>query len=237
MRLRRRPPCRAWGHCAADGPAGAARPNKVRAVIDHLVYATPDLDAAVEWVTAALGVRPAQGGRHPGLGTRNALLGLGDGAYLELIGVDGEATAPPDGPRPFGLDRIAEPRLAGWAARAVGIDRHVARARAAGYDPGPVQSLSRRLPDGTELRWRLTSPGPHSVEVVPFLIEWAEDAPHPSTTSPGGCRLVSFTGAHPEPVAIGPAIRALGVQLVVAPATSAALVAVIEGPAGTVRLS
>lgn len=206
-------------------------------MIDHLVYATPDLDAAVEWMNAALGVRPTPGGRHPGLGTRNALLDLGGGAYLELIGVDGEGAATPDGPCPFGLDHIAEPRLAAWAAKADGIDRRVARARAAGYDPGPVQSLSRRLPDGTELRWRLTFPGPHSVELFPFLIEWAEDAPHPSTTSAVGCRLVSFTGAHPEPGAVGPVLLALGVELAVEPAASTALVAVIEGPGGTVRLS
>jgi glyoxalase-like protein len=169
--------------------------------------------------------------------SRNALLDLGGGAYLELISVDGEVAAPPDGPRPFGLDRITEPRLAAWAAKADGIDRRVARARAAGYDPGPVQSLSRRLPDGTELRWRLTFPGPHSVELVPFLIEWAESAPHPSTTSAVGCRLVRFTGAHPEPDAVAPVLRALGVELAVEPAASAVLVAVIEGPDGTVTLS
>jgi catechol 2,3-dioxygenase-like lactoylglutathione lyase family enzyme len=209
----------------------------VRAVIDHLVYATPDLDAAVEWVTAALGVRPTPGGRHPGLGTRNALLDLGGGAYLELIGVDGEAGAAADGPRPFGLDRIAEPRLAAWAAKADGIDRHVARARAAGYDPGPVQPLSRRQPDGAVLYWRLTAPGPHSVEVVPFLIEWADDAAHPSTTAAVGCRLVRFTAAHPEPDAVAPLLRALGVELAVEPTASAALMAVIEGPSGTVNLS
>ncbi len=184
-----------------------------------------------------LGVRPTVGGRHAGLGTRNALLDLGGGAYLELIGIDGEAGTSPDGPRPFGLDRIAEPRLAAWAATADGIDRRVARARRVGYDPGPVQSMSRRQPDGTELHWRLTLPGPHSVEVVPFLIEWAEDAPHPSTTSPEGCRLVSFTGAHPEPDAIKLALRALGVDLALEPAESARLAAVIEGPSGTVRLS
>ena len=206
-------------------------------MIDHLVYATPDLDAAVEWVTAALGVRPTPGGRHPGLGTRNALLDLGGGAYLELIGVDAEAAAAPDGPRPFGLDRIAGPRLAGWAAKADGIDQCVARARRFGYDPGPVQAMSRHRPDGTELHWRLTSPGPHAVEVLPFLIEWAANAPHPSTTSASGCRLMSFTGAHPEPDAVAPMLRALGVELTVEPAAAALLRAVIEGPGGTVTLS
>ena len=208
-------------------------------MIDHLVYATPDLDAAVEWVAAALGVRPTPGGRHPGLGTRNALLDLGGGAYLELIGVDGAAGAgpAPDGPRPFGLDDLAGPRLATWAARADGIERRVARARAAGYDPGPVQPMSRRLPDGTELHWRLTFPGPHSVDLVPFLIEWAGDTPHPSTTSASGCRLVSFSGVHPEPATVAPSLKALGVELAVSPAASAALKAVIEGPGGTVTLS
>lgn len=206
-------------------------------MIDHLVYATPELDAAVEWVAAAVGVRPTQGGRHRGLATRNALLALGNGAYLELIGVDDEAASAPEGPRPFGLDRIAGPRLAAWAAKAVGIDQRVARARRFGYDPGPVRSMSRRRPDGTELHWRLTSPGPHAVELLPFLIEWADDAPHPSTTSAAGCRLVSFTGAHPEPDAIASMLRALGVELPVEPARSATLRAVIEGPAGTVSLS
>lgn len=206
-------------------------------VIDHLVYATPDLDAAVEWVAAALGVRPTPGGRHPGLGTHNALLDLGGGAYLELIGVDGDAVAAADGPRPFGLDRIAGPRLAAWAARADGIDQCAARARRFGYDPGPVQSMSRSRPDGTELHWRVTSPGPQAVEVLPFLIEWAPDTPHPSTTSAVGCRLVSFTGAHPQPDAVAPMLRALGVELTVKPARTAMLRAVIEGPAGTVTLS
>ncbi len=206
-------------------------------MIDHLVYATPDLDAAVEWLAAALGVRPTPGGRHHGLGTHNALLDLGGGGYLELIAIDAGAETVPDGPRPFGLDRIAGPRLAGWAVKADGIDQCVARARRFGYDPGPVQSMSRRRSDGTELHWRLTSPGPHPVEVLPFLIEWARDAPHPSTTSVSGCRLLSFTGAHPEPDAVAAMLRALGVEFAVEPAAAAALRAVIEGPGGIVTLS
>jgi catechol 2,3-dioxygenase-like lactoylglutathione lyase family enzyme len=206
-------------------------------MIDHLVYATPDVDSTVEFVARRLGVRAAPGGRHPGLGTRNALLGLGSGAYLEIIGVDaGAAGAGPDGPRPFGLDRIGEPRLATWAAQVHDIDDRVARARAAGYDPGPVRPMSRRLPDGTELHWRLTPPGADAVEVVPFLIEWAPGVLHPSTTSPPGCRLVGLAGEHPAPDAVRAGLAALGLELALSVADAAALLAVIEGPGGTLEL-
>src|SRR5438874_2073358 len=110
------------------------------------------LGATVGEFAARPGLQPAAGGRHPGLGTGNALLDLGAGIYLEIIGVDlaGPTTAgaPPVGPRPFGLDRIAAARLATWAARVDEIDERVASARSAGYDPGPVGAMSRRHPDG-----------------------------------------------------------------------------------------
>lgn len=204
--------------------------------VDHLVLATPDLEASVDRLTNRLGVRATPGGRHPGLGTRNALLGLGAGAYLEVIGVDPDAVGPEDRPRPFGLDRIGEPRLAAWATGVDDIDGRVAAARAAGYDPGPVQPMSRRLLDGGELHWRLTPPGAAAVEVVPFLIQWGPGAAHPSGTSAAGCRLVSFAVGHPDPEAATRALGALGIGLAVAFAAAPQLVAVVEGPAGTIEL-
>ena len=209
-------------------------------VIDHLVYATPDLEATVSEFAARLGRQPAAGGRHPGLGTRNALLDLGAGTYLEIIGVDrADPTATgaaPERPRPFGLDRIVAARLATWAARVDGIDERVASARSAGYDPGPVGAMSRRRPDGIELHWRLTPPSAEAVDVVPFLIQWAPESPHPSTTSPSGCRLVSIAAEHPEPEPVRTALRALGLDLAVQEAAAPALRAVIEGPSGRLEL-
>jgi hypothetical protein len=54
--------------------------------IDHVIYATNDLDAAAERLEAELGLPTLPGGRHEGLGTHNRIMPLG-GGYLELLAV------------------------------------------------------------------------------------------------------------------------------------------------------
>jgi hypothetical protein len=44
--------------------------------VDHLVYATSDLQTGVDRIEELLGVLAAPGGQHLGRGTRNALLSL-----------------------------------------------------------------------------------------------------------------------------------------------------------------
>lgn len=54
--------------------------------IDHVIYATSDLDAAAARIEAELGVAAVAGGHHEGLGTHNLVVPLGAG-YIELLAV------------------------------------------------------------------------------------------------------------------------------------------------------
>ncbi|MEX0800468.1 MAG: VOC family protein [Dehalococcoidia bacterium] len=203
-------------------------------MLDHIAYAAPDLEAAVAGLEMRLGVRAAAGGKHRGLGTHNALLSLGEGVYFEIIAPDPDQPAPSQ-PRPFGLDDGGPPRLAAWCAKAPDIDERVARARAAGYDPGGVLALGRDRPDGTSVTWRFTFPTGAGDGLVPFLIDWG-DSPHPSLDAPRGCTLVSLRGEHPRPQAVVPLLKALEVELDVAPGPAPALVLLLDTPNGQVEL-
>ena len=204
-------------------------------MVDHIVYAAPDLDAAVADLEARLGVGASYGGSHPGAGSHNALLGLGGGAYLEIIAPDPDQPDPAGRSRPFGLDDLTAPRLVGWAAKATGLHTRVAVARLGGFDPGLARTMRRLRPDGVELVWTLTSAGPGLGGLVPFLIDW-DETPHPTATAPGGCRLTALAGRHPRPAEVEAALAALGLTLPVEEGP-VALVATLDTPNGVVRLT
>src|SRR6185503_19995197 len=112
------------------------------------------------------GVRLSPGGSHPGLGTRNRLADLGDGAYLEVIGPDPDQPAPAE-PRPFALDDLTSPRLVTWSLRVADLDAAVAHAKAQGHNPGPILPMSRPLPDGPPPHPRRGPPPPRGPERPP----------------------------------------------------------------------
>jgi hypothetical protein len=200
-------------------------------LIDHLVYAASDLDAAVDDLADRFGVRAQRGGKHVGLGTHNALLTLGTGTYLEVIAPDPEQP-PPSTARPFGLDDANDPHLAGWAVRCKDIDAAIAGARRHGYDPGDAIEMQREGPSGA-LRWRLTL---NAIEggPLPFLISWG-DSEHPSRSAPSGLVLESLWIEHPDPDTVAAALAALDTNIEVTPAAEFAIVAQIRGPNGTTK--
>jgi hypothetical protein len=207
--------------------------------IDHLVLAGTDLAALVTDVAEQFGSSPVPGGPHPGRGTRNELVGLGAGRYLELIGPDPDQP-PPAGPRQFGIDAITEPTLVAWCARPTRpLADIVAEASVAGFDLGPLASMSRQRPDGVLLQWQLTFPQLATADegTVPFLIDWG-DSPHPTTTLPDGVELLELTLGNPDPDRLRAVLAIVGEfpEITVVPANRPTLHARLHTSNGEVHL-
>ena len=204
--------------------------------LDHLVVAVPELIDAVDRFEQQTGVRPEMGGAHPGRGSHNALVSLGE-AYLELMAPDPDQP-PPAEPWPFSFDELEGPTIVGLAVRPPtdsSIEDVVAAARAAGHDPGDVVEMGRTRPDGSTLRWRFTLPTGLHGGLVPFLIDWGDAAP-PAATAPGGVVLVDLGAEHPDPEIVRDALAAVDFRLPVRRGPQPRLHAHLRGPAGTLDL-
>jgi len=204
-------------------------------VIDHLVYATPDLDASIDDLETRLGVRAAIGGQHPGLGTRNALLSLGERQYLEIIGPDPLQPHHAE-PRWFGIDTLTTPKLATWAEACDDLDALRLHARRAGLVLGDVSGGKRMRPNGQLLSWQVTSPFTVIENgLIPFFIDWGASA-RPSQHAPTGLTLVSLRVKHPKPAKIKRAYNVLGVDVTVRRGKTPSITAMLDTPNGLVRL-
>jgi len=162
---------------------------EVPSVLDHILLGCSDLDRGIDFVEQHTGVRAAFGGVHPGRGTRNALLSLGEKHYLEIIAPDPQQPSAPD---LYALRKLDEPRLVGWAAHPGDLVQFAARLRGAGlaFD-GPTPG-SRQRPDGRLLQWKTLNLHDDQAGLLPFFIEWSADTVHPSADAPSGCKIVRF---------------------------------------------
>lgn len=203
--------------------------------IDHLVYATPDLNLGIETIEKLLGVKATPGGQHPGLGTRNALVALGPSSYLEIIGPDPEQPKPA-GRRRFGIDELKAPRIARWVVKGTELEKLASEASSNGVTLGPVIPGSRRRPDGVVLSWRYTDPNTEVADgLVPFFIDWGT-SPHPSATAARGATLVQVRAEHPDVARTQKMLDALGLELKVQKGSSPAIIATIDSPRGRVEV-
>ena len=155
-------------------------------MLDHILLGCSDLDGGIDFVEKHTGVRAAFGGVHPGRGTRNALLSLGERHYLEIIAPDPLQSGTPDH---YGLLKLTEPRLVGWAAHPGDLNEFATRLRNAniafdGPNPG-----SRKRPDGRLLQWKTLNLKDDQSGLLPFFIEWSADTVHPSVDAPTGCKI------------------------------------------------
>src|SRR5258707_4252831 len=84
-------------------------------LLDHILLGSADLQGGIAFVEQHTGVRATFGGVHPGRGTQNALLSLGERHYLEIIAPD-PAQPGSKSARQSQLETLSEPRLVEWAA-------------------------------------------------------------------------------------------------------------------------
>jgi hypothetical protein len=221
---------------AATSASQAARGRvDVLAQVDHLVYTTPDLQLGIDTAEKLFGVRATPGGQHPGQGTRNAIIALGQSCYLEIIGPDPDQPRPAGGRR-FGIDEIKAPRLFTWVARGRSLDTLAANAKAQGIDLGAVMPGSRKRPDGVLLSWTYTDPNVSLADrLVPYFIDWGT-SPHPSANAARGVTLTALRAEHPDAPRVQTMLKQLGLDLVVTRGPRATIVATFDSPKGKVEL-
>ena len=149
--------------------------------LDHVVYATADLEETAEEWRRRYGLDSVAGGRHERWGTENRVVPIGS-AYLELLSVFDPALAAED----RFATTIADVASSGggWVTPVLATDDIDAVAGRLGLD---VVAGSRRRPDGEVLRWRSVGVSdPRREPSWPFFIGW--DVPpelHPSASRAG----------------------------------------------------
>jgi len=207
--------------------------DDVPALLDHIILGCNDLDRGIEAVEEATGVRPAVGGVHPGRGTRNALLSLGERRYLEIIAPDPAQEKIVHFPQ---IHQMTDPRLIGWAVHPPDIAAVVKQLREnqiafTGPDDG-----SRKRPDGRVLNWKTVNLADDRGGLLPFFIEWSADSVHPSKDAPARCDL-DFEILSADPEELSSTLKRIGLDLPVQRSDKARLYALISGPKGDVKLS
>lgn len=147
--------------------------------LDHISYActSSELADVVQRIGSDLGATFVDGGRHPSFGTRNFILPLAGGTYVEVVSALDHPAA-----TKAAFGRAVQMRAdagGGWLGWAVSVDdvcpieQRLGRQARAGH---------RVRPDGTELRWKqigllnlMEDPQ------LPYFIEWDSPATeHPS---------------------------------------------------------
>ncbi|HEY1780602.1 MAG TPA: VOC family protein [Roseiarcus sp.] len=203
--------------------------------LDHILWAAPDLGAGEKIIGSLTGVAPARGGSHPGFGTRNSLMGLDSGIYLEIISPDPAQAL--EGNRGGRIAALPRPGVMTFAIRSDDLDTLSAAARREGLSvQGPV-AMSRDRPDGVRLDWTiLYLEDSRFGEAIPFVIDWGQ-SPHPSESVPAGCRLRSFGVLHPKADELARLYAALDIPIPVKRGAYPGFVAELATPNGDVVLT
>jgi hypothetical protein len=147
--------------------------------LDHLSFAAgPDgLASTAQRIGGLLGTEFRDGGVHPRFGTRNMILPLAGGTYLEIVEV---LDHPASDKAPFGQAVRTRSQLGGgWLGWVVAVDDIAAAEKRLGRE---AAAGNRHRPDGVLLHWKqIGINGLIADPQLPYLIQWDVDPElHPS---------------------------------------------------------
>ncbi len=197
--------------------------------LDHVLFAVAR--ASTPRLPRQYGLEPYEGGRHPGWGTANWIVPLGD-AYVELVAVVDEGEA-----RGSAFGRwVAESMRGGggpigWAVRPDDLDASAARL---GLD---IADGSRTTPAGERIEWR--SAGIEEAARrpwLPFFIEWGDPASFPGKTASRDAAIVRVElEGNADELADWLGVHSLPVE--VRPGAAGVTALVLEGASGVLTLA
>ena len=225
-----------------NGPGARKDDEKIAEVpevLDHILFGCADLERGIAWVEERTGVKAQFGGVHPGRGTQNALLSLGERHYLEIIAPDPKqagTTGAQSSVERLGLRELKEPRLVTWAVHpgsAAALAEKLKKSGVAADGPTPG---ARKRPDGRLLQWQTVNLANDVGGLLPFFIEWGAETVHPSVDAPKGCSIKRFWVESPDAEKLAKQFALIGVNVDVERGEKACLRARIKGPKGEVEL-
>jgi len=165
---------------------------------DHGAIAVRDLESAIRVFRDELGFDTRHGGRHGGRGTENAIIRF-PGNYIELLSLhDPEKEIAVSGERGRVLAEFIGKRAGGHIGYALSVDdvaRHANALQRAGLDVPDPKPVSRTLPGGQVLRWKVLLPGGVNWRRPwPFLIESDPANAALRAEEPPGSHPIGVTG-------------------------------------------
>lgn len=133
--------------------------------IDHIVIAGPDLDTLTS-TFRSIGFNVVGGGKHP-IGSYNNLIGLQDGAYIELLSFYEES------PDHYWWDAVHERGggLIDFCMQTDDIRADYGVFESQGVKMSPLVGLSRERVDGYQLSWLNNEIYGEYQGLIPFVIE------------------------------------------------------------------
>ncbi len=183
------------------------------------------------------GIAPIFGGFHSTEGTKNALINLQDGMYLELIAIDitnKEITKN----RWMGIDLLTKNQVTRFALKSNDLITDSRILKTYHPDMGTSKEGSRHTTTGDVLRWELLMPlASPEVDIMPFMLDWSASDTHPHDMLPDmNCSLLELYATHPTPEKIIPFLKELGYPIRIDKQHIVSLQLTLNTPNGIVHL-